>query len=141
MDLHRIARSLKLSVGATLCFYAGLSLAETIVVTDSKHPVTNAGGARIIELDKPALLTKSLSDGLPADPRLATVAAKKKLSSDDGRRITAELRLAYQDVADAKSLQVKKIPAVVVDRSYVVYGIADVAVARELVDAHLQGAR
>ncbi|HGW4265478.1 TIGR03757 family integrating conjugative element protein [Stutzerimonas nitrititolerans] len=115
-------------------------MAETIVVTDSRHPVTNTGGARVIELDRAEQLTRALSVGLPANPRLATITAKKRLSSAEGRRITAELRRAYQDIADAKGLQVQKIPAVVVDRTLVVYGLADVAEAEELIDAYQQGA-
>ncbi|OTJ71748.1 hypothetical protein CAY98_34130 [Pseudomonas aeruginosa] len=40
---------------------------------------------------------------------------------------------AQQDVADAWSLGVEKIPAVVVDRQYVVYGEPDVSRALELI--------
>ncbi|MDH0214558.1 MULTISPECIES: TIGR03757 family integrating conjugative element protein [Pseudomonadaceae] len=140
MDPFRIARSLPASVGPVLCLLAGSCLAETIVVTDSHHPVTNAGDARVIELDRAEQLTKALSAGLPTNPQLATISAKKRLSSEEGRRITAELRRAYQDVADARGLRVQKIPAVVVDRSFVVYGLADVAAATELIDAYQKGA-
>lgn len=56
-----------------------------------------------------------------------------------GIGLTAELRRAYQDVADAKGLKVQKVPAVIVDRTYVVYGLADVAEATGLIDAYLQG--
>ncbi|MCH2340613.1 MAG: DUF1525 domain-containing protein [Pseudomonas sp.] len=55
------------------------------------------------------------------------------------RRTVTELRRAYQDVADAKGLKVQKVPAVIVDRTYVVYGLADVAEATGLIDAYLQG--
>ncbi|WP_446939641.1 TIGR03757 family integrating conjugative element protein, partial [Pseudomonas aeruginosa] len=51
----------------------------------------------------------------------------------DGRRLQAELVKAQQDVADAWSLGVEKIPAVVVDRQYVVYGEPDVSRALELI--------
>ncbi|WP_313105163.1 TIGR03757 family integrating conjugative element protein [Stutzerimonas nitrititolerans] len=114
-------------------------MAETIVVTDSQHPVINSGNARVIELDRPAQLSYALSQGLPADPQRAASAAKERLSSEEGRRLTAELRRAYQDVADAKGLKVQKVPAVIVDRTYVVYGLADVAEATGLIDAYLQG--
>lgn len=40
---------------------------------------------------------------------------------------------AQQDVADAWSLGIEKIPAVVVDRQYVVYGEPDVSRALELI--------
>lgn len=140
MATLRTARSLYSSLGAALCLWGGSAMAETIVVTDSQHPVTNTGNARVIELDRPAQLTHALSQGLPADPQRAASAAKERLSSEEGRRLTAELRRAYQDVADAKGLKVQKVPAVIVDRTYVVYGVADVAEAAGLIDAYLQGA-
>ncbi|MBD3875680.1 TIGR03757 family integrating conjugative element protein [Stutzerimonas stutzeri] len=136
----RTARSLYARLGASLCLWGGAAMAETIVVTDSQHPVTNAGNARVIELDRPAQLTQALSQGLPTDPQRAASAAEEMLSSEEGRRLTAELRRAYQDVADAKALKVQKVPAVIVDRTYVVYGLSDVAEAAGLVDAYLQGA-
>ncbi|MFY0038678.1 DUF1525 domain-containing protein [Acinetobacter baumannii] len=45
----------------------------------------------------------------------------------------AELVKAQQDATDAWSLGVEKIPAVVVDRQYVVYGEPDVPRAVELI--------
>lgn len=141
MDPRRSARSLQSCIGTALFIAATAAQAETLVVTDSLHPVSNSSGARLIELDKPAHLTDELSANLPADPRRAAAAAKQRLSSQEGRRITAELRQAYQDVADAWGLKVRKIPAVVVDRTYVVYGISDVAMAEAMIREHLQGSR
>ncbi|NCT81469.1 DUF1525 domain-containing protein [Pseudomonas stutzeri] len=57
MVTRRSARSLYVSLGATLCMWCGAAMAETIVVTDSQHPVINSGNARIIELDRPAQLS------------------------------------------------------------------------------------
>ncbi|MHA5668547.1 TIGR03757 family integrating conjugative element protein, partial [Pseudomonas aeruginosa] len=70
---------------------------------------------------------------LPQDPQQAQAAFKRLLQSPDGRRLQAELVKAQQDVADAWSLGVEKIPAVVVDRQYVVYGEPDVSRALELI--------
>ncbi len=70
---------------------------------------------------------------LAQDPQHAQAAFKRLLQSPDGRRLQAELVKAQQDVADAWSLGVEKIPAVVVDRQYVVYGEPDVSRALELI--------
>ncbi|MDF5972219.1 TIGR03757 family integrating conjugative element protein [Pseudomonas aeruginosa] len=70
---------------------------------------------------------------LPKDPQHAQAAFQRLLQSPAGRRLQAELVKAQQDVADAWSLGVEKIPAVVVDRQYVVYGEPDVSRALELI--------
>ena len=109
--------------------------ADVLVVTDSRHPVKPMGGERIIELDQPARIEAELSAGLPADPNHAAALANQRLStghSDLQRRIVQ----AYQGMADAWGLGVAKIPAVVVDRRYVVYGEPDVARAITRIHAH-----
>jgi integrating conjugative element protein (TIGR03757 family) len=108
---------------------------DIIVITDSSHPVKPMGGERIIELDQPARIEAELSADLPADPNHASAFARQRLStgrSDLQRRIVQ----AYQGVADAWSLGIAKIPAVVVDRRYVVYGEPDVARAITRIHAH-----
>ena len=55
-----------------------------------------------------------------------TVASIVALEST-GADLQGRIRQAYQGVADAWGLGIAKIPAVVVDRRYVVYGEADVA--------------
>ena len=100
--------------------------ADIIVITDSSHPVKPMGGERIIELDQPARIEAELSADLPADPNRATALARQRLStghSDLQRRMGQ----AYQGVADAWSLGIAKIPAIVLDQRYVVYGEPNVA--------------
>lgn len=110
--------------------------AETVVVTDSRNPVPASAGVRVIYLDAPDLLQKQLSVGLPKDPRLAAVEVQRRMSGERGREINQQLREAHQGVADAWSWGVKKIPAVVVDRQYVVYGNTDVSRAESLVSVY-----
>ena len=103
--------------------------AEVLVVTDSRHPVRAIPGARVIELDRAARIEAQLSSGLPADPDRAAKLARERLGD---KALQRRLRQAYQDIAEAHGLKVAKVPAVVVERRYVVYGEADVsrAVAR-----------
>ena len=105
------------------------AVAEVLVVTDGRHPVQVISGARVIELDRAARIEMTLSADLPADPERATSIARQRLQ-DPG--LSQSLRSAYQDIADARSLNVAKVPAVIVDRRYVVYGDSDVsrAIAR-----------
>jgi integrating conjugative element protein (TIGR03757 family) len=106
--------------------------AEVLVVTDTGHPVKVMNDERVIELDLPARIEAELSADLPADPERAADMARERL-----RDPTAQRRLfaAYQGVAEARGLNVAKVPAVIVDRRCVIYGEADVARAVARLDA------
>ncbi len=105
--------------------------ADVLVVTDSRHPVQALAGVRVIELDQPAHIEAELTAHLPADPAQAEALVRQRLL-DGGADLQRRIGQAYQGVADAWGLGIVKIPAVVVDRRYVVYGEPDVprAVAR-----------
>lgn len=97
------------------------------VITDRWHPVLGEAD-RLTELDAPARFEAEFSRRLPIDPQEAQAQIQSRLQADAHQRLVQ----AYQDVAEAWRLGVDKIPAVVVDRRYVVYGETDVtrAVAR-----------
>lgn len=115
-------------LGACLCARAAESegpTPEIWVVTDSMHPVKAAAGVRVIELDAPARLNAELAAHLPRDPVEAAAIAKQRIASA-GTELERRLAVAYGGVVDAWSLGVSKIPAVIVERKYVVYGDLDV---------------
>jgi integrating conjugative element protein (TIGR03757 family) len=103
-------------------------------VSDKAHPVTNTANYRVISLDETQRLEKHLTSILPSDQTLAASTIQAYLASPEGTRFQLELTHAQQGITDAWSLGVEKIPAVVVDRRYVVYGEADVAKATALID-------
>ncbi|CAP41416.1 MULTISPECIES: TIGR03757 family integrating conjugative element protein [Alcaligenaceae] len=131
-------RTLGLAVAlpASLAGFSPASFAaDVVVITDSRHPVKAMGGERLIELDEAHRIEAELSAALPADPEQATATVNRRLSqgaADLQRRIAT----AYQGVADAWSLGITTIPAVVVDQRYVVYGEPDVARAIARVELH-----
>ncbi|MBL3624190.1 TIGR03757 family integrating conjugative element protein [Pseudomonas syringae pv. actinidiae] len=106
-----------------------LAHAETWVITDRNHPVQVPSGARLILLDDSERLEAKLSEGLPADPQRAAAIMQQRLRSSDAQRLQQDLVAAQQNLVDAWTLGVTKIPAVVVDRRYVVYGETDVGSA------------
>lgn len=108
--------------------------AETWVVTDRDHPIQAPAGVRLIVLGEKDHLEGRLTRALPTDPRLAAAAFPRFMASQEGRSILAGLAKAQQDAADAWSSGVEKVPAVIVDRTYVVYGVSDVAAAVDLID-------
>lgn len=114
-----------------ICFAAQ---ADTWVVTDRAHPVSAPFGTRIILLDEQQRLEEKLSHELPADPRQAEAALQRYLASPAGKHLQNDLAQAQQGVTDARSVGVEKLPAVVVDRRYVVYGEPDVVKAVGLID-------
>lgn len=109
--------------------------AETWAITDAAHPLNVPPGVRLIRLDDQLRLEAQLSRSLPSNPTQASLAAQQMLNSPEGARILAELASAQQGAADAWSIGVTKLPAVVVDRQYVVYGQSNVAAAIKEIEA------
>jgi len=107
---------------------------EVLVVTDSRHPVQAVGGARVIELDRPGRIEAELAAGLPANPEKATAIVQQRLR-DGGAELQRRMEASYQDVAEAWGLGIAKVPAVVLDRRYVVYGDPDVGRAMARIEA------
>lgn len=102
------------------------SAAEVWVVTDREHPIHALHGARLIELDAPARVKAELAAQLPSDPAQASLIARQRLQRG-GAQLQQRLANAYQGVIDAWSLGIRKVPAIVIDRRYVIYGETDVA--------------
>ena len=131
-------RTLGLAVAlpASLAVFSPATFAaNVVVVTDSRHPVKTMGGERLIELDEGPRIEAELSAQLPADPEQATAIVKRRLNNG-GADLQRRIASAYQGVADAWSLSVTSIPAVVVDQRYVVYGEPDVARAVARIAQH-----
>jgi integrating conjugative element protein (TIGR03757 family) len=129
------ARSLATGSLLALLLLGQAAAAEVLVVTDSRHPVQTVAGARVIELDLPTRIEAELAASLPADPARATAIVQQRLR-DGGDGLQRRLGSAYQSVAEAWGLGIAKVPAVVIDRRYVVYGDADVGRAVARIEAH-----
>lgn len=121
-----------------LCFLSVLAesaRAEVWVITDHHFPIKTPANVRLIELDAPARIEAELAAQLPTDPAQAAAVVQRRLNNG-GRNLQQRMTAAYQDVTDAWSLGVTKIPAVVVDQRYVVYGEPDVAQALARIAAY-----
>ncbi|MBX8554328.1 TIGR03757 family integrating conjugative element protein [Pseudomonas cichorii] len=110
--------------------------AETIVFTDSKHPIQTAQDSKVILLDHPATLEANLSTDLPPDPPQAQAIFQQRMTAD----LASQMIQAHQDVVTAWSLGITRIPAVVVDQKYVVYGEPNVQRALEFIARHREQA-
>lgn len=103
-----------------------VSAEEVIVVTDAVHPVSAMAGARVILLDLPARIEAELAASLANDAARSAERVQRRLR-EGGPALQRRIADAYQGVVDAWSLGVANLPAIVVDRRYVVYGERDVA--------------
>lgn len=118
----------------TLLWACTCAQGETWIVTDNAHPVTNSADNRVILLDEQLRLEEHLTSELPSNPTNAAPSLQSYLASPEGTGFQRELIQAQQGLTDAWNVGVEKVPAVVVDRCYVVYGEADVAKATALID-------
>ena len=109
--------------------------ADVLVFTDQKHAVVAPNDVPVIHLDAPAEIEAELASELPADSQRAEAIVRQRLG-DGGTELQARLASAYQGVVDAWHLGITKLPAIVVERRYVVYGDADVARAMAAIEAY-----
>ena len=109
------------------------------VVTDRHHPVINLpADTRVIELDAAeSFLNQSFAD-LPGNQILAEKIARVRLQNSDVD-FQSSLHAVLQGTVDAWALGVTKIPAVIVDQRYVIYGQRDVGKALLQIQAYQEG--
>ncbi|WP_286734871.1 TIGR03757 family integrating conjugative element protein [Pseudomonas sp. PGPPP4] len=124
---------------ATCCI--PFATADVLAISNTAHPLINSASARVVLLDAPERFEQQLSEGLPADPRQAVAIMQQRMRSATAQQLGRDLARAHQDVADAWSLGVAKLPAVVVDRQYVVYGQPDVAAAVASIERYRSSGR
>ncbi|WIX33255.1 TIGR03757 family integrating conjugative element protein [Salinicola sp. JS01] len=111
------------------------AFASVEVFTTAGEPVQNVPtSAAVVELDAPARLDARISQDLPADPSRAKQALQSRMSDPEWQRTIQDYGRLYQGVARAWMLGIEKVPAVVVDSQYVVYGEPDVGRALEEIE-------
>ena len=137
-DLSLWLRTLRVALGLLVIITQSTWAMEVRVYTDGSHPVSVPRSVRLICLDEPARLQRELSEGLPTDPAEATRAVSERLHAE-GSEFGHRLSFAYQDMVEAWNLGILKLPAVVVDGRYVVYGDTDVAHALSLIERYREG--
>ena len=108
---------------------------DVVAFTLSSMPMRTAGGATVHVLDARDGHAAAFGADLPDDPERALAEARRRVSSPAGRAALARIAAAAAGNALAGRLGIEKLPAVVVDGRYVVYGVRDVARAVERVEA------
>ena len=113
----------------------GAAAAEVVAFTVSSMPLRATGGTRVHVLDERDGHAEAFGAGLPGDPERALAEARRRLETPAGRAALARIAEAAAGNALAGRLGIEKLPAVVVDGRYVVYGVRDVAQAAKRVEA------
>ncbi|MDG6401903.1 TIGR03757 family integrating conjugative element protein [Pseudomonas quasicaspiana] len=128
----RNIRLIALATGLNITAFAYCVKAEALIITTDRYPLLATKDIRTINLDLSAMLENDLSSALPANPSKAAAIATKRITPD----LAAQLTQAHQNVTDAWSMGVTKVPAVVVDRKYVVYGETNIQRAVDRIDEY-----
>ncbi|EIV4461497.1 TIGR03757 family integrating conjugative element protein [Salmonella enterica] len=106
--------------------------AQTVIFTTARYPVENPEPGVVIQvLEDIHSLEQSLFPALSQHPEQAEQRAREQMKQPDWREQEARLTRAYQSLLDAYALGVEKVPAVVLDERYVVYGTTDIRVAEK----------
>ena len=108
---------------------------DVVAFTLSSMPLRGAGTATVHVLDARDGYAAAFGADLPADPERALAEARRRMATAAGRAALARIAAAGAGNALASRLGIEKLPAVVVDGRYVVYGVRDVARAVERVEA------
>lgn len=108
---------------------------EIEVFTTQVISLTPPPDVAIIHLDTARRIEEELSKGLLSDQQHAESLVRQRLHTG-GPELQRRLAIAWQGVADAWSLGITTLPAVVVDRRYVVYGEPDIAKAVARIEAY-----
>ena len=124
---------LRVALGSC-CAAAGAEMPDVAVFTLSSIPV-RADGATVHELDRRGRLATAFGADLPSDPERALAVLRRRMDSSAGRALRAALARAAEGDALAARLGIERLPAVVVDGRYAVYGVRDVRRAVERVRA------
>ena len=115
---------------ACCCAAADREAPDVAVFTLSTIPV-RADGAAVYELDAGERLSAEVGADLPGDPGRALAEVRRRLDARESRTLRRALAVAGEGNALASELGIERLPAVVVEGRYVVYGERD---ARRAVD-------
>ena len=107
---------------------------DVVAFTLTSIPV-RAHGAAVHELDRMDRLAEAFGADLPGNPEKALAEVRRRLDSAAGRALRRDMAEATAGIALAARLGIEKLPAVVVDGRYAVYGVRDVRRALETVSA------
>lgn len=111
---------------------------SVLVVTSDKYPVVTPVAFKsyipkvtLLNLDSVSQIETRLSEGLPANEKLATTEFHRRVETIGKAQLESDLRNAYQAVGAAMAYRLDRCPAIIFDEQVVVYGLTDLSQALE----------
>ncbi|HAT1684975.1 TPA: TIGR03757 family integrating conjugative element protein [Klebsiella oxytoca] len=125
-----------------LFLFSPLSPAQTVIYTTARYPVKDLPPGVVVQtLEGVSELEQAAFPALSPDPQQAGRQARRRMQQPDWKTQEANLTRAYQVLLDAYTLGIEKVPAVVFDDRYVVYGTTDATLAQQKLDAWRESQR
>ncbi|ECU9386564.1 TIGR03757 family integrating conjugative element protein [Salmonella enterica subsp. enterica serovar Newport] len=125
-----------------LGLYSPFSPAQTVIYTTAHYPVKDLPPGVVVQtLEEVSELEQAAFPALSPDPKQAERQARLRMQQPDWKTQEAHLTRAYQALLDAYTLGLEKVPAVVFDDRYVVYGTTELALAQQKLDAWRESQR
>lgn len=121
-----------------LVMSVSVTQAETVVdvrvFTTSFIPVADRGhrADATYFLDDVERALASLAKGLPTELSAAETVTRRRLNTAEGRSTLQQLQAAFDGLVRAWSHDIEKLPAILINDQYVIYGIRDVDEALRL---------
>jgi integrating conjugative element protein (TIGR03757 family) len=103
-------------------------------------PMVNARDASVHHVDALLRLEQQLSANLPSDPSRAHAVVAQRIAML-GPRLEHAVREGSAGLARCAQLGIQRVPAIVFDGRWVVYGVTDVDAARRIFSARTLGNR
>lgn len=111
---------------------------SVLVVTSDKYPVATPDAFKsyipkvtLLNLDSVYQIENRLSEGLPANEKLATAEFHRRVEAIGKAQLESALRNAYQSVGAAMAYRLDRYPAIIFDEQLVIYGLTDLSQALE----------
>ena len=111
---------------------------SVLVVTSDKYPVATPDAFKsyipkvtLLNLDSVYQIENRLSEGLPANEKLATAEFHRRVEAIGKAQLESDLRNAYQAVGAAMAYRLNRYPAIIFDEQLVIYGLTDLSQALE----------
>lgn len=118
-----------------ILFAAQTACAQAVIFTTPEYPVDEPEPGVLVQiLENVHTLEQSLFPALSESPAKAEQQARMRMKQPDWQEQEARLSRAYQALTDAHALGIQKVPAVVFNDKYVIYGTTDAWLAQQMVD-------
>ena len=95
-------------------------------------PQNMPSNAVLVEIDAAGRIDALLSESLPDDPEQAQAFMRQVMNSPEWDSFSQQLKQAYTGLARAQQLNIEKVPAVVINSTFVIYGVTKVDDALKL---------